>query len=80
MHCDGTQARYDVLLTWNASESTSILLVASDGAEDLGHILNVPTEARADAALPASTFHRSEHSKLEVKESPPRDGVCVHFQ
>ena len=68
MDCDGTQDGYDIPLTRSISEATNLPVIASGGAGNLEHIYEVLTAGKADAALAASIFHRSQYSVKEVKE------------
>jgi len=79
MDYDGTQDGYDIPLTRAISEKTSLPVIASGGAGNLEHIFEVLTEGKADAALAASIFHRSQHSVGEVKRYLAERGVCVRL-
>lgn len=68
MDCDGMQSGYDIPLTQTMSEATDLPVIASGGAGNLEHIYEVLTAGKADAALAASIFHRSQYSVREVKE------------
>jgi cyclase len=60
MDCDGTQKGYDIALTKTMSEATNLPVIASGGAGNLEHLYEVLTAGKADAALAASIFHRSQ--------------------
>jgi len=77
MDYDGTQDGYDIPLTRIISEKTNLPVIASGGAGNLEHILEVLTEGKAGAALAASIFHRSQYSVGEVKRYLDERGVCV---
>jgi len=79
MDCDGTQSGYDIPLTRTVAEMTNIPIIASGGAGCPEHILEVFTEGRADAALAASIFHRSQYSINAVKEFLRERGICVRI-
>jgi len=79
MDCDGTQSGYDIALTRTIADATNIPIIASGGAGSPEHILEVLTKGRADAALAASIFHRSQHSIGEVKKFLRRKGICVRI-
>jgi len=68
MDCDGTQEGYDIPLIKSMSEETNLPVIASGGAGNLQHIYEVLAVGKADAALVASIFHRSQYSIREVKE------------
>jgi cyclase len=77
MDYDGMQNGYDIPLTRFISEATNLPVIASGGAGNLEHIYNVLTTGKADAALAASIFHRSQYSVREVKEYLAKKGVLV---
>jgi len=79
MDCDGTQNGYDIPLTKSISEATNLPIIASGGAGKPEHIYEVLTEGKADAALAASIFHRSQYSVGEVKKYLARKGVPIRF-
>jgi len=79
MDCDGMQNGYDIPLTRAIDEATNLPVIASGGAGNLEHIYEVLTTGKADAALAASIFHRSQYSVREVKEYLARKGVLVHL-
>jgi cyclase len=67
MNADGTRAGYDLQMTSAVSDAVKIPVVASGGAGEPQHILDVLTIGRADAALAASIFHFREYSVANVK-------------
>ena len=79
MDCDGIQDGYDIPLTKSMSEATNLPVIASGGAGNLEHIYKVLTAGKADAALAASIFHRSQYSVGEVKKYLARKGVSVRL-
>jgi cyclase len=79
MDCDGIQNGYDIPLTKSISEATNLPVIASGGAGNLEHIYEVLAAGKADAALAASIFHRSQYSVREVKEYLARKGVSVRL-
>jgi len=79
MDCDGMQKGYDIPLTKSMSEATNLPVIASGGAGNLEHIYEVLTDGKADAALAASIFHRSQYSVGEVKEYLAKKGIPVRL-
>ncbi len=79
MDCDGMQNGYDIPLTESIREATNLPVIASGGAGNLEHIYEVLTAGKADAALAASIFHRSQYSVREVKEYLAEKGVPVRL-
>jgi cyclase len=68
MDADGTKDGYDVELTRAFSERLEVPIIASGGAGNPQHIINVFKEGKADAALAASIFHYNEYSIKKVKK------------
>jgi len=79
MDCDGMQNGYDIPLTKSMSEETNLPVIASGGAGNLEHIYEVLTAGKADAALAASIFHRSQYSVGEVKKYLAKKGVPMRL-
>lgn len=75
---DGTRQGFALELTRQVSESTGIPIIASGGAGELEHFVEVFREGKADAALAASIFHFGEipiptlKSYLKQKNIPIR--------
>jgi cyclase len=74
---DGTRAGFDCELTAAVSSAVSIPVIASGGAGEFQHFVEVFSEGGADAALAASVFHFSEHAVHELKAFLTRHGVPV---
>jgi len=66
---DGTNSGFDLELINAVKNAVTIPVIASSGAGNAAHFLEVFTETRAEAALAAGIFHRREVSIAEVKES-----------
>jgi cyclase len=79
MNADGTTAGYDLQMTAAVSDAVKIPVVASGGAGNPQHILDVLTGGHADAALAASIFHFHKHSVPEVKNFLFAHGVPVRL-
>ncbi len=79
MDADGTCAGYDLDLTARVSEAVGVPVIASGGAGDLGHLYQVLTEGKADAALAASIFHYGRHTVGEAKAYLAERGVPVRL-
>jgi len=77
MTADGTRAGYDLEMTAAVSEAVRVPVVASGGAGEPRHLLDVLTTGKADAALAASIFHFREHSVPAVKRYLAEHGVPV---
>ncbi|MGE5244715.1 MAG: imidazole glycerol phosphate synthase subunit HisF [Betaproteobacteria bacterium] len=76
---DGTKAGFDTALTAAVSRSVSIPVIASGGAGNLEHFVDVFTDGAADAALAASVFHYAETSVRALKEHLRRRGIPVRL-
>jgi cyclase len=67
MDRDGTRSGFDCDLTAAVSRAVPIPVIASGGAGDPAHFVEVFTRGRADAALAASIFHFRDHSIASLK-------------
>ncbi|HIG81634.1 MAG TPA: imidazole glycerol phosphate synthase subunit HisF [Verrucomicrobiales bacterium] len=74
---DGTKAGYDIEITRRISEAVGVPIVASGGAGNLDHMVDVLKEGKADAVLAASIFHFGEFTVGEVKEHLAKADIPV---
>jgi cyclase len=72
---DGTKAGFDCAMTAAVSAAVSIPVIASGGAGELDHFVDVFTTGRADAALAASIFHYAETSVRALKDHLHHRGI-----
>jgi len=77
MDADGTKAGYDIELTAAISGSVAIPVIASGGAGNLDHMVDVLDRGKADAVLAASIFHFGEFTVADVKAYLAERGVPV---
>ena len=77
MDCDGTKDGFDVELTRAVSESVEIPVIASGGAGNQNHFLEIFSDGKADAALAASIFHYGECKIGEIKNFLAKEGIAV---
>lgn len=77
MDGDGTKAGYDVELTAAVSEAVGIPVIASGGAGNLQHMVDVLEQGKADAVLAASIFHFGQHTVAEAKAYFAEKGIPV---
>ncbi|ASS90277.1 imidazole glycerol phosphate synthase subunit HisF [Aeribacillus pallidus] len=77
MDQDGEKYGFDIDLTKKVSEAVPVPVIASGGAGNAEHFLEVFRDARADAALAASIFHYKETSVKEVKRFLQKEGVNI---
>jgi cyclase len=76
---DGTRRGFECTLTAAVSSAVSIPVIASGGAGDAGHFVEVFTAGRADAALAASIFHFAETGVGVVKQRLRDAGIPVRL-
>jgi imidazole glycerol-phosphate synthase subunit HisF len=79
MDADGTKAGYDIGLTRAVSEAVTIPVIASGGAGNLEHMVDVLGDGKADAVLAASIFHFGEYKVADVKQFLQEKGICVRL-
>ena len=79
MDADGTKDGYDIDLTRAVSEAVNVPVIASGGAGELKHFLQVLVDGKADAVLAASVFHYGKYTIREVKDYLKSYGVEVRF-
>lgn len=77
MDADGTQSGYDCELTAAVSEAVGIPVIASGGAGNLEHMVEVLDRGKADAVLAASIFHFGTHTVGEAKNYFSARGIPV---
>ena len=77
MDADGTKDGYDIALTAAVSEAVGIPVIASGGAGNLQHMVDVLEQGKADAVLAASIFHFGQYSVREAKEYFAEKGIPV---
>ncbi len=77
MDADGTKNGYDLELTGRVTEAATIPVIASGGAGNLSHLLEVLTEGKADAVLAASIFHYGEYGIEEARDYLRKKGIVV---
>jgi len=68
MDADGTKDGYDIELTAAVSDAVGIPVIASGGAGNLQHMVDVLEQGRADAVLAASIFHFGQYTVEQAKE------------
>lgn len=76
---DGTRNGYDITLTKTLSEMVRLPVIASGGAGNPEHLLDVLTEGKADAALVASMVHYGDYSVSGLKRYLHGRGVKVRM-
>jgi len=79
MDADGTKAGYDLPMTRAVSEAVRLPVVASGGAGNPEHLVQVLTLGGADAALAASIFHYNEYGIPATKRYLAQRGVPIRI-
>jgi cyclase len=79
MDRDGTGQGFDCELTAAIAATVSIPVIASGGAGNVQHFLDVFTQGKADAALAASIFHFGTHAVAELKQSLANAGIPMRW-
>lgn len=76
---DGTRQGFSLDITRQVSKAVSIPVIASGGAGNPQHFLDVFRHAKADAALAAGIFHYGQVSISEVKTYLKENGIPVRI-
>ena len=79
MDCDGTKNGFDLELTSTFSDRLDVPIIASGGAGNPQHIIDVFELGKADAALAASIFHYNEYPIGIVKEECKKEGIPMRL-
>lgn len=77
---DGTKQGYELRLTRMIAEAVSIPIIASGGAGEPGHLYEVLTEGKADAALVASMVHYGDYTVSGLKRYLHDRGLKVRMR
>jgi imidazole glycerol-phosphate synthase subunit HisF len=79
MDRDGTGIGFDCELTAAVAESVSIPVIASGGAGNPQHFVEVFSIGKADAALAASIFHFGTHGIADLKQTLLAAGLPMRW-
>lgn len=79
MDADGTLAGYDIELTRRISEAVEVPVIASGGAGNLDHLVEVLEKGEADAVLAASIFHFGTYTIEEAKQRLAKSNLPVRL-
>lgn len=74
---DGTNSGFDIELVKHVSEAVSIPVIASSGAGQANHFVEVFQKTGVEAALAAGIFHRREVPIAEVKDAMENNTIIV---
>ena len=75
MDCDGTKNGYDISLTKAVSDAVPIPVIASGGAGNLKHLVDVVKYGGANAVLAASIFHFGTYTIEQAKDALIAEGI-----
>lgn len=76
---DGTRQGFSLDITRDVAEAVNIPVIASGGAGNPGHFLEVFTRGKADAALAAGIFHYGLVSIAEVKKHLAEHNIPIRY-
>jgi len=76
---DGTREGYELTLTRTISEAVRIPVIASGGAGEPQHLVDVLTDGKADAALVASMVHFGDYTCSGIKQELHNAGVKMRM-
>ena len=79
MDADGTKQGFEIELTKAVSESVNVPVIASGGAGEERHFVEVFEKGKADAALAASIFHFREIEIPLLKKYLKKEGIPVRM-
>lgn len=77
MDSDGTKAGYDIELTKQVVDSVNVPVIASGGAGEIKHVIEVFEKTNCDAALLASILHYKNVTIKQIKEEMEKEKVPV---
>jgi cyclase len=77
MEHDGTKNGFAIELTNTVSSSINIPVIASGGAGNMLHFVDIFTKGNADAALAASIFHYNEIAIPELKNFLKLNNISI---
>ncbi len=79
MNHDGTKDGFAIDITCAVSEAVNVPIIASGGAGNMQHFVDVFTEGKADAALAASIFHYKEIEIPALKHFLKNEGLAIRL-
>ena len=77
MDSDGTKAGYDIELTKQVVEAITVPVIASGGAGEIRHVIEVFKKTNCGAALLASILHYKNVTVKQIKEEMEKERVPV---
>lgn len=79
MNHDGTKGGFAIDLTAQISDLLNIPVIASGGAGNMDHFIDIFTAGKADAALAASIFHFGEIKIPDLKNHLKKNNISVRL-
>jgi cyclase len=76
---DGTMGGYDLALTAAVSEAVNVPVIASGGAGNADHMVDVLRGSKAAAVAAASIFHFTEQTPKDIKRRLREEGIPVRL-
>ncbi|ATZ73899.1 imidazole glycerol phosphate synthase subunit HisF [Idiomarina sp. X4] len=77
MNQDGVRKGYDIEQLTALRDYCSVPIIASGGAGEIQHFVDVFNNAKVDGALAASVFHKNVFSIADVKSAMHNNGIVV---
>ncbi|MCJ8316445.1 imidazole glycerol phosphate synthase subunit HisF [Idiomarina sp.] len=77
MNQDGVRKGYDIEQLAALRDYCSVPIIASGGAGEIQHFVDVFNDAKVDGALAASVFHKNVFSIADVKSAMHNNGIAV---
>lgn len=74
---DGTMQGYDLELTERVAKSVNVPVIASGGAGDYQHMIDVVLQSGASAVAAASIFHFTEQTPAGAKQAMKLAGIPI---
>lgn len=74
---DGTRDGYDIELTSRVADAVPVPVIASGGAGNATHVVEVLQDGHADAALIAGILHDGQITVGQIKDEATRSGLRV---
>lgn len=74
---DGTMQGYDLALTEKVTQSVNVPVIASGGAGNYQHMIDIVTQAGASAVAAASIFHFTEQTPAAAKLAMKAAGIAI---
>lgn len=74
---DGTMQGYDLALTEQVTRAVNVPVIASGGAGNYQHMIDIVTQAGASAVAAASIFHFTEQTPAGAKQAMKAAGIAI---